>query len=134
MHYKIGKMLFKEAKDIREKVFVEEQHFENEFDDIDSWAIHLVVYDKEAIGCARMYDDNGVMILGRIAVLKEKRALHAGSYILSVLEKHARELGYHEVVLSAQLQAKPFYAKNGYISYGDVYYDEHTPHIHMKKK
>lgn len=89
MHYKIGKMLFKEAKDIREKVFVEEQHFENEFDDIDSWAIHLVVYDKEAIGCARMYDDNGVMILGRIAVLKEKRALHAGSYILSVLEKHA---------------------------------------------
>ncbi|MEG0592673.1 MAG: GNAT family N-acetyltransferase, partial [Coprobacillus sp.] len=109
--------------------------FENEFDDIDHHCLNLVIYeDQKAIGCARMYQKDNSMILGRIAVIKEKRELHLGSYILDLLEQKAIELGYHEVCLSAQVRAKNFYLKNGYIEYGDEYLDEYCPHINMKKR
>ena len=93
----------------------------------------MVVFDKEPVGTARMFDEEGTMILGRIAVLKEYRHLHIGSQILQALENKAKELGYHEVVLSAQVRAKSFYEKNGYVCFGEEYLDEYCPHIHMKK-
>ena len=134
MNYQFFNVLPIEAKMIREQVFVEEQGFQNEFDDIDARSWHLVIYDYHTpIGCARMYDENGVVIFGRIAVIKEKRHKYLGSYILHELEKKARELGYLEAMLSAQVNAKAFYEKNGYVAYGEEYLDEFCPHIHMKK-
>ena len=41
---KIHNSLPKEAAEIRQKVFVEEQKFENEFDDIDKISLHFVLY------------------------------------------------------------------------------------------
>ena len=41
-----------QAAAIREEVFVEEQGFHNEFDDIDRQAVHLVVMDGEAPAAA----------------------------------------------------------------------------------
>lgn len=134
MNYQFFNVLPVEAKMIREQVFIKEQGFQNEFDDIDARSLHLVIYDYHTpIGCARMYDENGVVIFGRIAVIKEKRHKHLGSYILHELEKKARELGYLEAMLSAQVNAKAFYEKNGYVAYGEEYLDEFCPHIHMKK-
>ncbi len=134
MKFQFYNELPQEAQMIRTKVFVEEQGFENEFDDIDNSCLHLVVYqDDKAIGCARMFDENGKMILGRIAVLKDARHLHIGSFILQTLENKAKELGYSEVVLSAQVRASDFYRKNGYQMFGEEYLDEYCPHIQMKK-
>ena len=134
MKFQFSQELPMDAKKIREKVFVLEQGFENEFDDIDNIAYHLVVfYQEQPVGTARMFDENGQMMLGRIAVLKEYRHLHIGSQILQLLENKARELGYHEVVLSAQVRVKSFYEKNGYVCLGEQYLDEYCPHIHMKK-
>ena len=134
MNYQFFNVLPVEAKMIREQVFIKEQGFQNEFDDIDARSWHLVIYDYHTpIGCARMYDENGVVIFGRIAVIKEKRHKHLGSYILHELEKKARELGYLEAMLSAQVNAKAFYEKNGYVAYAEEYLDEFCPHIHMKK-
>ena len=47
MNYKIYNTLPREAAIIRKAVFVEEQGFENEFDDIDSYANHLVLFDND---------------------------------------------------------------------------------------
>lgn len=135
MEFQFYNELIEDAKKIREKVFVEEQGFQQEFDDIDLTCIHMVMYDQsQPIGCARMYEDNGDMILGRIAVLKEYRHKHLGSQILVQLEKKAQDLGYNKVVLSAQVRASEFYVKNGYVAYGEEYLDEYCPHIHMKKE
>ena len=135
MNYQFFNKLPQEAKMIREKVFVEEQGFENEFDQQDEHSWHLVIYDyRTPIGCARMFDQDGEMVFGRIAVLKEKRGRHLGSYILHELEKKAKELGYQQATLSAQVRAKAFYEKNGYEAYGEEYLDEYCPHVHMKKK
>lgn len=116
-------------------MFVEEQGFENEFDDIDEFAYHLVIYqDHEAIATGRMYPkDEKTMILGRIATIKEYRKMGLGSIIVQSLEKKADELGYTMIQLSAQQQAQGFYEKLGYQVFGDPYYDEWCPHVTMKK-
>lgn len=41
-----------DARAIRQSVFVEEQGFEYEFDDIDETALHLVLYDENDNPCA----------------------------------------------------------------------------------
>lgn len=134
MNYQFFNELPQAAQMIREKVFMEEQGFQNEFDDIDQTCLHLVVYKNNLpIGCARMFVENEQIILGRIAVLKEYRHLHIGSYILKQLENQALSMGYHQVTLSAQCRASSFYEKNGYHQEGDKYYDEYCPHIHMIK-
>ena len=48
LEYRIsyGKADFSDAKIVRQRVFVEEQGFENEFDEIDDFAYHLVVYQN----------------------------------------------------------------------------------------
>ena len=36
-------------------------------------------------------------------------------------------------LLAAQLQARGFYEKQGYAAFGDVFYEEHCPHVWMCK-
>ncbi|MDY4474645.1 GNAT family N-acetyltransferase [Mitsuokella sp.] len=38
------------------------------------------------------------------------------------------------LVLSAQIQARPFYEKLGYRASGEEYLDEYCPHIRMEKE
>lgn len=45
MYTKIFTTLPQEAKNIRIEVFMKEQGFENEFDDIDTISHHIVVFD-----------------------------------------------------------------------------------------
>ncbi len=134
MNYKFYETLPKEAIYIREEVFMKEQGFQNEFDDIDSHCLHLVVFKEDKpIGCARMYEENNKMILGRIAVLKDYRKQNVGTYIMSLLEQKAKELNFNITALSAQVRASSFYKNKGYIQSGEEYFDEYCPHIHMEK-
>ena len=138
MEIKTQKGLPEDSRMIRESVFVQEQKFTNEFDDVDKDAYHVVLYlgDRPAAtGRAFAQDEQGTtFLLGRIAVLKEYRKQHLGSRVVAALEAKARELGGGKAVLSAQLQARPFYEKLGYQAVGDVYNDEHCPHIKMEKR
>lgn len=137
MEYKIFDKLTDDAKIIREKVFMQEQGFENEFDDIDERSIHVVVYDNaKPIGTGRMYagDGDGQMIIGRIAVLPEYRNHHLGKGIMEALENKAIADQKSELLLSAQCVARGFYERLGYKTIGEVYLDEHCEHIDMVKK
>ena len=76
MNYKIYDQLPQEAKEIRIKVFMEEQGFKDEFDDLDDLCQHLVVFENnQPIGTCRFYYDESLKsnVLGRIAVIKEYR-------------------------------------------------------------
>lgn len=122
---------------IRENVFMKEQGFQNEFDDIDALAIHIVLYmDTVPVGCGRIYPDEEktkVWHLGRLAIEKEYRGCGYGAYIIKALEEKAKEKGAKEIVLSAQQHAIPFYQRNGYAPFGELYLDEHVVHQSMKK-
>lgn len=136
--YKKFNYLSPDAKKIREEVFVSEQGFQNEFDEIDNYATHLVFYEKNtSIAVCRYYKDKekekDTYIVGRIAVLKAYRGNHFGQCILEVLEKNIVSEGGKKISLSAQVQVQSFYKKSGYVAKGDIYMDENCPHICMEK-
>lgn len=125
------------AKSVRINVFMKEQGFQNEFDDIDPKAFHIVLFDKDKpIGTGRCYADNCDQKnyhIGRIAVLKEYRKFHLGSQIIKKLEDHIKKVGGNSVQLSSQVSAKNFYSKLGYKEEGPEYLDEFCPHVKMMK-
>ena len=137
METRLFKKLPKEAQEIRTKVFVEEQGFAEEFDDIDAIALHLVVFDKgEPVAACRIYwaEEKGMYIVGRIAVLPQYRGMHIGADILSEAEAQVVKLGGRELYLHAQCRASAFYEKQGYRKMGTVELEQGCPHTWMFKK
>lgn len=125
------------AKGIRLIVFVNEQGFEDEFDQIDDIAWHIEVWDQGLpVAVGRMFksDESGIYTIGRIAVIKEFRQKNIGKAVMEALEQHARQLEAKVIELSAQCSAEGFYEKQGYIRQGEVYLDQFCPHIKMVKK
>ena len=125
---------FEDAKKIREQVFMIEQGFENEFDAIDSKAIHITAYqDGKPIGCARTFclDNPKEVHIGRLAVLKPYRKQGIGRILVLACEQQYEKVDF---VLSAQCRVQKFYESLGYEPRGDVYLDETVPHIEMIKK
>lgn len=124
-----------EAKDIRIEVFMKEQGFENEFDDIDNISFHIVVFDEEKpIGTCRFFKENDHYTIGRVAVLKEYRNQHIGNVLLESAEKEIKKLNGALIVVHAQVRVSPFYEKQGYIQFGQIDDDEGVPHMWMKKR
>ena len=128
-----------DLRSIREIVFVEEQGFTDEFDDvdIDNISFHLLLYiEGKPVATGRLYQKNpfdSIYIIGRLAVLSDYRRLNLGSIVLNSLEEKARECGASSIELSAQCRVQGFYEKHGYIAIGSVYLDGDCPHILMIK-
>lgn len=135
MDTKMYTALPQEAKDIRIEVFMKEQGFENEFDDIDNISFHIVVFDEEKpIGTCRFFKENDHYTIGRVAVLKEYRNQHIGNVLLESAEKEIKKLNGALIVVHAQVRVSPFYEKQGYIQFGQIDDDEGVPHMWMKKR
>ena len=135
--YRFFDFLPDEARDIRTEVFCDEQGFIEEFDSIDGIAVHVVAYvDGEPAATGRVFSegDENIRHIGRVAVRKKFRSLNIGAGIMERLEQKAREHGAEYTELSSQCQARGFYEKCGYIAEGDIYMDQHCPHILMRKK
>ena len=76
MEIRVYDTLPEDARQIRQEVFIEEQHFQEEFDGIDSRALHLVLYrDGSPAGTCRFFQgrEPGAYLVGRIAVRKPFR-------------------------------------------------------------
>lgn len=123
---------------IRETVFVIEQGFSEEFDEIDKKSIHfLVKVNNKRAATARIFKSDKSdtkWTVGRFAVLKEYRGTGLGSFLMKKVEEKIKEQGGNVAELSAQKQAEKFYLSLGYTPMGDIYYDQHAPHIHMEKE
>lgn len=125
------------AKEVRQKVFVDEQGFHNEFDDIDETATHIVMFDGDKIPIAtcRIFWDTvmNTYILGRLAVIKEYRGKSIGSVIVKEAEKYIQKKGGRCLALHAQCRITAFYQTLGFTEFSDIDDDEGCPHIWMKK-
>ena len=127
-------MLPEAAKQIRITVFMQEQGFTEEFDDLDGVATHLVLFDEqEPVATCRIWLAEDGYHVGRLAVVKEKRGTGLGSLMLAAAETHVRALGGCSISLHAQCRAEQFYRKCGYAPYGEIDYDEGVEHVHMRK-
>lgn len=124
-----------EAREIRKKVFVEEQGFTDEFDQTDQTAYHMVAFvDGEAAATCRFFRNTETeYTVGRIAVLKQYRGKHLGKRLLEAAEKAILESGGHSVSLHSQLRAAGFYEKLSYVPFGEADEEQGCPHIWMRK-
>lgn len=122
------------ARQIREDVFVTEQGFHNEFDEIDASATHIVIFaDGVPAATGRLYADDTGYHIGRVAVVKAYRGMELGALVMQKLEAEAKQQNFDRISLSAQVQARGFYEKLGYTGFGEIYLDEFCPHIAMEK-
>lgn len=136
MEYRIYNSLPDEAKQIRTTVFIDEQGFNEEFDSVDSYAKHIVLFkDGTAVATGRYFTDDDVEYhIGRVAVLMPYRKYGYGNTIMNIIENDIKEnTRAKRIVLSAQVRAKHFYEKCGYTETGSVYFDEYCEHIKMYK-
>lgn len=137
MEYRIFNQLPDESMKIRVEVFVNEQGFNDEFDEIDKIAKHIVAYDNgKAVATARFFTEDGgeEYHIGRLAVIKSYRKLGLGKEIMKKIENAVKSYGAKRIALSAQVRASVFYEKNGYKKTGSEYLDEYCPHIKMIKE
>ena len=131
METKIYNQLPDEAKEIRLEVFVKEQGFEEEFDDIDETAAHIVLFDgTHPVGVCRIFTDPWS---GRIMIGRAFRGRGLGADIIKAAEKYAAESGINKIWIHSQEQAAGFYSTLGYKDIGIHDVEEGCPHILMKK-
>ena len=138
MKIKYYEKLPNEAREIRIKVFVDEQGFREEFDTQDNSAVHFIAFteDATAVGTCRIFQSNAddEYFLGRLAVLREYRGMAIGRQLIDAAEKYVISVRGHSIRLHSQLQAKGFYEKCGYTAFGEIEPEEGCPHIWMIKK
>ena len=136
--FKVYTFLPEEAKNIRTSVFVDEQHFVDEFDESDDKAIHIVMFDGDlAIGTSRIIysEEHKSLCIGRFAIIKSYRGKHLGEKLMKVTEQEIlKRFGEGEVGVSSQERAAKFYEKQGYRYSGEKYLDQYCPHVWMTKK
>lgn len=137
MKFVISEGLTADAREIRQRVFVEEQGFQNEFDETDKSAAHIVLLDEKdrPVATCRVFRDAAMdsYILGRLAVVKEYRGQNIGSALIGEAEKYVHEKGGSSICLHAQCRAAAFYEKSGFTPFGEIEDDEGIPHIWMRK-
>jgi len=134
MNYKKYNELNDDIIKIRTAVFIEEQGFENEFDEIDKACFHIVLYDNEKpVATCRYFKDRNTFYIGRVAIIKEYRGKHLGKEIMRIAEYEIKSLNAKQIEVSAQVRVKDFYKKLGYKEVGEIYLDEFLEHIRMVK-
>ena len=135
MQYKKFIGLNKDIINIRTAIFIDEQGFKNEFDEIDKNCSHIVLYDNnKPIAICRYFLENNNYHIGRVAILKEYRGNHLGYEIMNIAEKEIKNEGGKTIEVSAQVRVIDFYKKLGYKKSGEVYFDEYCEHIKMVKR
>ncbi|MDP2246039.1 GNAT family N-acetyltransferase [Pseudomonas sp.] len=120
-----------ELRRIRESVFIAEQAVppELEWDADDAEALHFLVYEGDyPIGTARLLPDGHI---GRVSVLKDWRGLNVGDALLRAVLTEAEKRGLQQQMLSAQVQATPFYERLGFAIVSGEYLDAGIPHVDM---
>jgi len=134
MNYKKYNELNDDIIKIRTSVFIDEQGFKNEFDEIDKTCFHIVLYDnKTPVATCRYFNDGGIFHIGRVAIIKKYRGKHLGKEIMQIAEKEIKSLNVKQIEVSAQVRVKDFYKKLGYKEVGEIYLDEFLEHIRMVK-
>lgn len=126
------------AKTIRQQVFVDEQKIpaQMEWDDADATCTHAVAYNRFGVPLATgraLEHVPGVVKIGRMAVQRGMRNGRVGRHVLDALMRSAREQGYREAVLHAQLTAAPFYIRAGFVQRGEVFEEAGIGHVEMTR-
>lgn len=124
-----------EPFEIRKEVFVKEQEIseQEEFDEYDKQALHLIIYvDEQRAATGRIWHDGTAFHIGRLAVLKQYRGQKIGDLALRLLLYKTFSSGAENIQISAQTYIMPLYRKFGFKEYGEEYMEAGIAHMAMK--
>lgn len=126
--------LMNKAKQIRVKVFVEEQNvpFEEDWDGEFSENYLILNDEKQAIGTMRWRDLGEKIKLERVAVLEEYRNKGYGEKLVREVIKEIKSKTNKKITLHSQLKAIPLYERIGFKQYGELFYEANIPHYAMQ--
>jgi predicted GNAT family N-acyltransferase len=125
------------ASAIRLAVFVDEQRvpFEEELDEHDRDAFHVLAWlEGQPVGTGRLVIEGESGRIGRMAVLPAARGAGVGGAVLRALLAEAARRGLRSVHLAAQLHARPFYARFGFVAGGPRFLDAGIWHQRMERQ
>ena len=118
---------------IRREVFMKEQLCpeEEEFDGLDTHAIHFLAKDKDGnvVGCCRIVNGNK---LERMAVVKNYRGKGVGKLLMEASINSIRNNKETSIKIHAQTHALKFYQSFGFVSHGDIFIEAGIPHYKME--
>ena len=122
---------------LRTRVFVEEQGVppEIEQDDADATAVHAVSRDAQGrlVATGRLLERDGVAVIGRMAAEAQRRGEGHGRAVLEELHRQAAARGFAVVELHAQVTARRFYERAGYLAVGGEYLEAGIRHVTMRR-
>ena len=127
------KQNLQELKQVRTRVFIEEQHVptELEWDEFDEQSTHfLAFHNNQPVATARLKPDGQI---GRMAVIKNYRDKGVGTELLSRVILHARNNDYKMIYLHAQKQVVSFYQQFNFTCNGREFLDANILHQAMFK-
>lgn len=123
-----------ELRAVRDEVFIQEQRVpvEEEWDELDPACDHVLARDDRgrAIGTGRLTPERKI---GRMAVLADWRGHGVGAAMLQTLIDRARERGWAEVSLHAQVSAIGFYERHGFAVSGAQFTEAGIEHRPMRR-
>jgi predicted GNAT family N-acyltransferase len=121
---------------VRKRVFCLEQGvpLEQEIDELDAQALHLVALEREdggVIATLRLLRDGQEARIGRVAVDCAWRRRGIAARMLGLALDRARELGARRARLAAQLEAVALYEGAGFAVQSDVFQEAGIAHVWM---
>ena len=126
-----------EVAALRTRVFVLEQGVppEIEQDAADATAVHVLSRDDagRVVATGRLLVHGRTAGIGRMAADAGVRGRGHGAAVLAELHRQAVLRGVAEVELHAQLTARRFYERAGYVAVGEVYEEAGIAHITMRR-
>jgi predicted GNAT family N-acyltransferase len=129
------------ARDIRTRVFVEEQDCEpeEEWDGHDETSRHVLgVVDGTPVATARWravpHGEAVVAKLERFAVLPAHRGEGYGTQLVEAVVDDARRAGFETFVLHSQAHLEDWYERFGFESTGRRFQEAGIPHVEMVKR
>ena len=143
--FRVEVVAFMEAADallaVREVVFVLEQNVpvEEERDALDPRCRHVIARDRDGqpIGAGRLVPPQAVGAparIGRMAVLREWRGAGVGDAMLHAMLREAREQGWNDISLNAQVSAQSFYVRHGFVPVDDRFIEAGIEHQAMRRR
>ena len=114
---------------------VEQNRVYHECDDIDMKAVHLFHWNEKTSrvdAYARIFEDNGIIVFGRVVTHNSTRGLGRGRQLIQNIMNYIQKYWNGKSVnIEAQEQVVGLYEKFGFKIKGESFIHEGSPHVKM---
>ncbi|QMU54410.1 MAG: GNAT family N-acetyltransferase [Nitrosopumilus sp.] len=125
---------FAQVRDVRIKIFNEELGLSNSdiFDEDDKELDQfLIICDGVVIGSFRMRDMGNSHKIERMGISSKYRSKGFGKLSLDEIKSYSKNANKSKIILDSIYDVRNFYAKSGFVQFGNIYCKVGIPHVNM---